>query len=172
MARYNLISREQAENEIKAITHLSALKPTTEDYKKGAEEMREGAINTIHYMNGLGFDEIRRETAMEILREIAEVLKDYESHGALIAGQPNVWKGTIYFAIQSRFNELAKKYGIDLESDDFGDVVEVMRGIWLKPVIGKLGALCSVCDTQHDNKTNFCPNCGADMRERADNNDN
>lgn len=44
------------------------------------------------------------------------------------------------------------------------DVAPVVRGKWQK--IGQLGVIvvCSVCGKSPDRKTNFCPNCGADMR--------
>lgn len=47
------------------------------------------------------------------------------------------------------------------------DVREVVRGKWQK--IGQLGVVvvCSVCGKSPDRKTNFCPNCGADMREES-----
>ena len=47
------------------------------------------------------------------------------------------------------------------------DVRPVVRGKWQK--IGQFGVVvvCSVCGKSPDRKTNFCPNCGADMREES-----
>ena len=46
------------------------------------------------------------------------------------------------------------------------DVRSVMCGKWNKRRFSKLacGYECSVCHTTWDNKTNYCPYCGADMR--------
>jgi hypothetical protein len=50
------------------------------------------------------------------------------------------------------------------------DVVEVKRGKWEKRTFIvfdneiKDGYHCSECNTTWDTDTNFCPNCGADMR--------
>lgn len=48
------------------------------------------------------------------------------------------------------------------------DVQPVVRGEWRK--IGKIGCIfvCSACDKTFPCKTDFCPNCGADMREVDD----
>lgn len=53
------------------------------------------------------------------------------------------------------------------------DAVEVAHGRWLtwgekfpKTVligVESLGVFCSVCEKHADNKTNYCPNCGAKM---------
>ena len=47
------------------------------------------------------------------------------------------------------------------------DVVEVVQGEWVEDDYGFIR--CSVCGMEWDEpehpKTNFCPNCGADMRE-------
>ena len=46
---------------------------------------------------------------------------------------------------------------------------EHIRGRWVeKPHVHGV-AYCSLCDYElHTNDTNFCPNCGADMREESD----
>lgn len=48
------------------------------------------------------------------------------------------------------------------------DVRPVVRGEWLpfgkRGIYGMMYA-CSSCRAKYDGKTNFCPNCGADMRE-------
>lgn len=50
------------------------------------------------------------------------------------------------------------------------DVVEAKHGEWLgKPLGGYSTVRCSVCRNaflENSGKWNFCPNCGADMRER------
>jgi Lar family restriction alleviation protein len=53
--------------------------------------------------------------------------------------------------------------------------VEPKRGEWKTweeqfpdkktPKKNRLGVFCSVCQLHADNMFNFCPNCGADMRE-------
>ena len=51
-----------------------------------------------------------------------------------------------------------------IESIPAADVRPVVRGKWRK--IGKNSCIfvCSACDKTFPYKTNFCPNCGADMR--------
>lgn len=44
------------------------------------------------------------------------------------------------------------------------DVVERKRGEWIVKQNGF--AECSVCEQYYFSDYNFCPNCGADMRER------
>ena len=48
------------------------------------------------------------------------------------------------------------------------DVRPVVLGEWKK--IGKTGCIfvCSACDKTFPYKTNFCPNCGAEMRGEQD----
>lgn len=51
------------------------------------------------------------------------------------------------------------------------DVREVVRGKWIDHQQGRwVYAKCSECETVHDVRSNFCPNCGADMRGEADGN--
>jgi hypothetical protein len=41
----------------------------------------------------------------------------------------------------------------------------VVRGKWIDYQQGRwVYAKCSECETVHDVRSNFCPNCGADMR--------
>lgn len=49
------------------------------------------------------------------------------------------------------------------------DAVEVVHGHWIT-VEGRehLGVVCSNCHKWFGEKTNYCPNCGADMRCKAD----
>jgi hypothetical protein len=45
------------------------------------------------------------------------------------------------------------------------DVRPVTRGEWIDHQEGRwIYAKCSECETVHDVRSNFCPNCGADMR--------
>lgn len=45
------------------------------------------------------------------------------------------------------------------------DVREAKRGKWIDHQEGRwIYAKCSECGTVHDVESNFCPNCGADMR--------
>lgn len=46
------------------------------------------------------------------------------------------------------------------------EAVEVVHGKWKKYTISKLfSCTCSVCNCDAEEKTPFCPNCGADMRK-------
>ena len=60
------------------------------------------------------------------------------------------------------------KLMIDAPSID----IEPKRGEWIRDASSQIAYRCTVCNTlQHwpviqDGKYNFCPNCGADMRER------
>lgn len=54
------------------------------------------------------------------------------------------------------------------------DVVERKKGKWIRPVPGDGEPHCSECKAEaplscgrflHHEYTNFCPNCGADLRE-------
>lgn len=52
------------------------------------------------------------------------------------------------------------------------DVRPVRRGKWIdhqegRWIYAKCYAKCSECGTVHDVKSNFCPSCGADMREES-----
>ena len=62
-----------------------------------------------------------------------------------------------------------------LEMQPTVDAVEVVHGRWAK--IAHYPYYCSVCNEiapldfegESHYKSNYCPNCGADMRERKDN---
>lgn len=48
------------------------------------------------------------------------------------------------------------------------DVVEVRKGRWANGAFGYGHYWCTACQKEvwsEEEKTNFCPNCGADMRE-------
>jgi rubrerythrin len=48
------------------------------------------------------------------------------------------------------------------------DVRPMVRGKWIDHQEDRwIYAKCSECGTVHDVKSNFCPNCGADMREES-----
>ena len=76
------------------------------------------------------------------------------------------------------FNKLAtvqtlgEAYGVIQEMPTV-DAVPVRRGKWLKEDRGHVeySAVCDKCgyDTFWCEKSNFCPHCGADMREDGDN---
>lgn len=58
-----------------------------------------------------------------------------------------------------------------LRSIPSADVRPVVRGKWIDHQEGRwIYAKCSECGTVHDVKSNFCPNCGADMWEVDDGN--
>ena len=48
------------------------------------------------------------------------------------------------------------------------DVRPVVRGKWTATGAGCLTSKCSVCGYKSLEAGNFCPNCGADMRETND----
>jgi hypothetical protein len=58
-----------------------------------------------------------------------------------------------------------------IEEAPAADVVEVKRGRWERVIPSKSAAkwstkvCCSVCRMTGYTRYNFCPNCGADMRE-------
>ena len=68
--------------------------------------------------------------------------------------------------------DLVERYGITgvIESIPAADVRLVVRGKWLDVTwCGEDYLSCSMCGygaLAHE-RTNFCPNCGADMRERS-----
>ena len=46
---------------------------------------------------------------------------------------------------------------------------EKPKGEWKHEIIGdKPCVLCSICNLHFDNESNFCPNCGTDMRGEKD----
>ena len=47
--------------------------------------------------------------------------------------------------------------------DDYAPTIEPKRGKWID---FKNGWKCSACGKWNNETSNFCPNCGADMRER------
>lgn len=48
------------------------------------------------------------------------------------------------------------------------DVRSVKRGKWIDYQQWQwIYAKCSECETVHDVRSNFCPSCGADMREES-----
>lgn len=53
------------------------------------------------------------------------------------------------------------------------DAVEVVHGRWIWTITGEEDYeqyyRCSKCNDHMYSKDNYCPNCGADMRERKDN---
>ena len=56
----------------------------------------------------------------------------------------------------------------DLEDFTAADVRPVVKAEWLpfgkRGIYGMMYA-CSFCHAKYDGKTNFCPNCGAEMEE-------
>ena len=70
---------------------------------------------------------------------------------------------------------LAKKL---VEQQPIADVVEVVHGEWIKITdvdirlmgrqIKEVHYKCSVCGGEYYFDTNYCPHCGADMRERRE----
>lgn len=73
---------------------------------------------------------------------------------------------------------LVEKYGVSgvIEAEPTADVAEVKHGKWIytMEILERGGHIsaskCSVCKKLifPHSKPNYCPNCGADMRERRD----
>ena len=64
--------------------------------------------------------------------------------------------------------EQLKSYGVDFCEN--ADVVKVKQGKWEKKTViifdsEKVGYKCSECNTTWDTSTNYCPYCGAYMKE-------
>ena len=56
-----------------------------------------------------------------------------------------------------------------IDSIPSADVVERKRGEWIFDDPIRANFKCSECLERNDICSKFCPNCGADMRERKDN---
>ena len=94
----------------------------------------------------------------------ANALLERENEAYLIARQHP--SGAAMFAIIHRTLQDLLKQAPTV------DAVEVKHGRWIPklesvwnlecPVL--CGCTCSVCNTTWDAETNYCPNCGADMR--------
>ena len=63
--------------------------------------------------------------------------------------------------------ELSRRIDRRIQRVPVSDVRPVVRGKWRERRFSETvyGAECSVCHTTWDYGTNYCPNCGADMRE-------
>lgn len=98
---------------------------------------------------------------------------DLISRSALIAEFERIYtehyKCTVYQFIHDIFKAMFRR----LKNAPAVDAVEVVHGEWIIPT--KIGHRlfniphCSACDGVPcgvDENTNFCPNCGAKMRER------
>ena len=70
------------------------------------------------------------------------------------------------FCASSDETEVALNAAIEeIRAIPAADVRPVLRGNWIDHQEGRwIYAKCSECCTVHDVKSNFCPNCGADMR--------
>lgn len=66
-------------------------------------------------------------------------------------------------------HELAHKKGYEKGYAD-GKKDAVKYGLWTPLQINghAFGVTCSECNTTWDDKSNYCPNCGADMRGEED----
>ena len=65
-------------------------------------------------------------------------------------------------------------FTVQIEEAPTVGAVEVVHGRWekRKAIVfddEMVGYRCSKCNTTWDAETNYCPNCGADMRERKEN---
>lgn len=60
--------------------------------------------------------------------------------------------------------KINKKISRGIKDLQPADVAEVKHGKWLDHQNGRwIYVKCSMCETIHDTRTNFCPNCGAKM---------
>lgn len=79
------------------------------------------------------------------------------------------WVDIFDYAYGDRCCEMFKK---SIDDQPTADVVEINRGYWKgKPIAGYCTVRCSVCGSaflDNDGKWNYCPNCGADMRDNND----
>ena len=90
-------------------------------------------------------DLIRREEDINIIHNKIQSTSDFLQHDALI--------------------------DVEFEVDELPTVEakEVVHGKWIPYTISKLFShTCSVCHCDVEEKTPFCPNCGADMRTSAE----
>ena len=56
-----------------------------------------------------------------------------------------------------------------IENEPTVEAKEVVHGKWIPYTISKLFShTCSICHCDVEEKTPFCPNCGADMRTSAE----
>ena len=98
-------------------------------------------------------DTISRQAAIDALKE----------HRALYCDNTPDTFSKLSYAEKSRVDELDTAIAtlVNLPSAQS----ERIRGRWIeKPHVHGV-AYCSLCDYElHTNDTNFCPNCGADMR--------
>ena len=63
------------------------------------------------------------------------------------------------------YNRATKKA---IKSIPAADVRPVKRGTWIaRPYMMGNTQYCSLCGENYGMKHNFCPNCGADMREES-----
>lgn len=61
--------------------------------------------------------------------------------------------------------QLREDYGVGLGEKKAADVVERKRGEWKGEGMGDFScSLCGVYQSFYTGRTNFCPNCGADMK--------
>ena len=63
--------------------------------------------------------------------------------------------------------EMAYEHGWTDAESEYREILERKHGEWIYKQMK--GQFCSVCDMQSVWKYNYCPNCGADMRERREN---
>ncbi len=80
-----------------------------------------------------------------------------------------------YFGIDADDNPLCMVYNYDETEPDIYDVVSlsakhkwpIIHGEWVEPDDDYGYLVCSACEERspNDERWNFCPSCGADMRE-------
>ena len=82
----------------------------------------------------------------------------------------------IFTDYEGRFCYAAKEYIPMLVKPSFCPIVEQKKGKWIPIIKGEHGYSagdfeCSICAQPNHcyHLTNFCPNCGADMREKGEN---
>lgn len=93
---------------------------------------------------------------------------DYISREAAMRLIDRYWQQ----AYNAHFLDAAVRLGSvyrEMEDIPAADVREVVRGKWLVGTYGRVHHICSRCkfDYFSTHTSNFCPNCGADMREKS-----
>lgn len=123
-------------------------------------------------------DLISREALIDSLYSCEELKgrKTTEAVAKTIMEQPTVEAVPKSYAEQIRWerdvavrqlNEIGCQFGQKM--DEVKKKLEVVHGEWIPYTISKLFShTCSICHCDVEEKTPFCPNCGADMRTSAE----
>lgn len=89
----------------------------------------------------------------------------YIDADTLIAFEEKAWDWNTVNFIDTK--TAIKQIISDIKHEPTADVRENVKGVWLyKGLDFEIDSLyqCSACKHYHWSKSNYCPNCGADMR--------